>query len=206
MSTIERPSSGVLCRTARPDADELAALLAEAFHDDPLTRWIVPDARRRAELLPGLFRVFVDVSHDYGGVSVSPCGDAVMLFLPPGASEEVDARGDELADRFAAALGDHAEALATIVRLQAEHHPAGPAHYYASFAGVRASRRRHGLLSGLLRELVERADREGYGAYVEASSPGGEAVSRRLGFVPCGDAISLPDNGPSLRPLWRDPR
>ncbi|MFD8967616.1 GNAT family N-acetyltransferase [Streptomyces sp. NPDC059568] len=208
MSTFESPPRGVLGlgRPARPDTDELAALLAAAFHDDPLTRWIIPDDRTRAELLPGLFRIFVDVSHDYDGVALSPCGDAVMLFLPPGASKEVDARGDELEQRFADALGEYAGALGTIVGLQAERHPAGPPHYYASFGAVRPARQRNGLLSVLLQELIDRADREGHPAYAEASSPGGEALCLRQGFVPLGGDITLPNGGPSLRPLWRDPR
>ncbi|MFB7273750.1 GNAT family N-acetyltransferase [Streptomyces sp. NPDC056244] len=206
MSTIESPPRGVPHRPARPDTDDLAALLAAAFHDDPLTRWIIPDGRRRAELLPGLFRIFVEVSHDYDGVAVSPCGDAVMLFLPPGASKEVDERGEELERRFAEALGEYAEPLGTIVRLQAERHPAGPDHYYASFGAVRPSRQRNGLLSALLQELIDRADREGRPAYAEASSPGGETLCLRQDFVRLGDDIVLPDGGPSLRPMWRDPR
>ncbi|MFI5756094.1 hypothetical protein [Streptomyces sp. NPDC051569] len=206
MTTIDRPPPGAPRRPARSDTDALATLLAEAFHDDPLTRWIIPDGWRRAELLPGLFRVFIDISSEYDGVATTPCGDAVMLFLPPGASKDVDQRGEELGQRFAAALGDHAEALGTIARLQAEHHPAEPAHFYASFAAVRPSRQRRGLLSGLLDELAARADREGVGAYAEASSPGGEALCRQVGFAPVGDTIVLPDSGPSLRPLWRDPR
>ncbi|MFF2520904.1 hypothetical protein [Streptomyces liangshanensis] len=206
MSTIERPPRGVLRRPARSDTDALAALMAEAFHDDPLTRWIVADDARRAELLPGLFKVFVEISHDYDGVSVSPCGNAVVLFLPPGASREVDGREDELTARFGAALGDHAARLGTIVRLQAERHPAGPDHYYASFAAVRGSHRRRGLLSALLAELLSRADRGGYGTYAETSSPGGEASCRATGFTRLGEDIVLPDGGPSLRPMWRDPR
>ncbi|MFF1955924.1 hypothetical protein ACFVWX_02820 [Streptomyces sp. NPDC058220] len=206
MSTTERPPRGVLSRPARSDTDALAALLAGAFHDDPLTRWIIPDGRRRAELLPGLFRVFIDVSHDYDGVATSPCGNAVLLFLPPGASEEVDRRGDELEERFTAVLGEHAEALGTIVRLQAKHHPTEPAHFYASFAAVSPAHQRRGLLTGLLAGLIERTDREGFGAYAEASSPGGAALCRHQGFRRLGEDIVLPDSGPSLRPMWRDPR
>ena len=36
--------------------DEASAVLARAFHDDPAWTWVLPDAKRRAALLPWLFR------------------------------------------------------------------------------------------------------------------------------------------------------
>ena len=44
-------------RSAAPDQlGEASAVLARAFHDDPAWRWVLPDPRRRAALLPWLFR------------------------------------------------------------------------------------------------------------------------------------------------------
>ena len=37
-------------------------MLARAFHDDPAWVWLIPDAERRARLLPWLFRVGFDVT------------------------------------------------------------------------------------------------------------------------------------------------
>ena len=36
---------------------EAAAVLARAFQDDPAWSWVLPNARRRAALLPWLFRI-----------------------------------------------------------------------------------------------------------------------------------------------------
>ncbi|RSS75596.1 hypothetical protein [Streptomyces sp. WAC06614] len=191
-------------RTSLPPSTRahLAQLLAAAFHQDAMTRWMIPDDRRRAELLPGFFRVFVDLSASYDAVLTSPEGDAVLLHLPPQAHPDQDA----LDAAFAEALGPYAEALRTVSALQAERHPAAPPHYSVSFGGVRAGRRQSGLMSGLLGEVLARADRDGVAVHAEASSPGGEATLVRAGFTRLGPDIVLPGDGPALRPMWRDPR
>ncbi|MFF4011850.1 hypothetical protein [Streptomyces sp. NPDC001717] len=189
-------------RLSRSRITHLSALLADAFHEDALTRWMIPDERLRAELLPGFFRVFVELSASYDAVLTTPDGDAVLLFLPPGAEPDEEA----LDAAFAEALGEHADALRTIARLQAERHPHGPPHYYVSFGAVRAGRQQGGLITRLLGEVLARADAEGVPVYSEASSQGGEAACRRVGFERVGEDIALPADGPLLRPMWRDPR
>ncbi|MFE9932655.1 hypothetical protein [Streptomyces sp. NPDC005533] len=188
-------------RPARPSAEHLSALLSAAFHDDALTRWMIPDERSRAHLLPGFFSVFVELSAAHDAILTTPDGDAVLLFLPPGAAPDEEA----LDAAFTHALGEHTERLRTIARLQAERHPHTP-HYYVSFGAVRPGHQKSGLMSGLLAEITARADAERVGAYTEASSPGGEATTRRTGFDRLGADITLPDNGPALRPMWRNPR
>jgi ribosomal protein S18 acetylase RimI-like enzyme len=42
--------------------DEASDVLARAFQDDPAWRWIIPEDRRRAAVLPWLFRVGFDVT------------------------------------------------------------------------------------------------------------------------------------------------
>ncbi|MFJ7593252.1 hypothetical protein ACIQZO_38935 [Streptomyces sp. NPDC097617] len=181
---------------------DLSVLLATCFQEDALTRWMIPDERRRAELLPGFFRVFVELSAAYDGVLTGPDGDAVLLFLPPGAEPDEKA----LDAAFADVLGEYAQAMHTIAGLQEAAHPHGAPHYYVSFGAVRPGRQQSGLMSALLGRVAARADAEGVGAYVEASSRGGEAAGRRAGFELRGGDIALPDGGPVLRPMWREPR
>ncbi|MFI5986762.1 hypothetical protein ACIBEA_38610 [Streptomyces sp. NPDC051555] len=194
-------STGTPLVMGRSAVTHLSTLLAVAFHQDALARWMVPDEQERAERLPGFFRAFVELSAAHGGVFTGPDGDAVLLFLPPGAEPD-PARLAEAA----AALGPYAPALHTIAALQDARHPHGPPHYYISFAGVRADRQRDGLVSALVGRLAARADAEGVGLYTEASSPGGEAASRRGGFERVGPEIVLPGGGPALRPMWREAR
>lgn len=205
-TTTDRTASPGVRQATRADAGALTQLLAEAFFDDALTRWIAPGDARRAELLPGLFRVFLDMALDYGSVTTTTERDAVLLYLPPEGWADVQRRSAEFDARFDAALGEEAAALRTVSALQAAAHPSHPPHYYAMFGAVRPAARRTGRSTALVGEMLRRADDEGRPAYTEASSAGGEGVSRSLGFRPLRRDVVLPDGGPSLRPLWRDPR
>ncbi|MFE0702178.1 GNAT family N-acetyltransferase [Streptomyces sp. NPDC058872] len=197
------PAATPLSRTMdRSEAARLASLLATTFHQDALTRWMITDEQRRAELLPDFFRVLVELHAHHDGVLTSPQGDAVFLYLPPHAQPDDTA----VSQALAATLGPHAPALKTITALQATHHPTTPPHYYLAFGAVRAGRQQTGLGKQLLTHILHRADHEGVGAYAEASSPGGQALLQTTGFTPLGADIVLPDNGPTLRPMWRDPR
>lgn len=205
MSSIEAPNADAALLATRADLDRLSQLLADAFHNDALTRWITPDEARRAVILPEFFRIFLEMSLDYNAVYTNAGRDAALLFLPPGAWEEVERRGVELSQRFAEILGDEVEMMATITGLQAVHHPHGNPHYYVSFAGVDPANQRHGVMGVLLGALVARADADGFPMYTEASSAGGTVAARRAGFVEIGVKIEIP-NGPTLRPMWREPR
>ncbi|MCG8915161.1 hypothetical protein L6E12_05075 [Actinokineospora sp. PR83] len=199
-------------RTIRPagpeDTDRLCGLLAEAFQDDPLTAWILPDPAERAAALPAFFRVFVDLSLAHGGVLVGGVGGdfaAVLLYLSPAGWEEAQERDEDVQRRLAEAVGSGTAALFTILAMQAAHHPSEEPQYYASFGAVRPGEQQGGWMTEMLGLLVDRADAEGVPTYVEASSPGGYAVSLRNGFAPLGAEIRLPD-GPVLRPMWRPAR
>jgi RimJ/RimL family protein N-acetyltransferase len=56
----------------------------------------------------------------------------------------------------------------------------------------------------VLQPVLSICDTDGSPAYLESSNAANMAFYRRLGFVPTGE-ITLPD-GPSLYPMWRDPR
>ena len=49
-------------RIGKDRLGEASDVLARAFQDDPAWVWLIPDAGRRARLLPWLFRVGFDVT------------------------------------------------------------------------------------------------------------------------------------------------
>jgi ribosomal protein S18 acetylase RimI-like enzyme len=205
IEAADRQDADQAILATRADTDILAGMMADAFHNDALTRWITPDEDRRRAQLPDFFRVFLEISLDYDSVYTNPSKDAALLFLPPGAWEETEKRGVELSQRFAAILGDDVEAMATISGLQAIHHPTGRPHYYLSFAGVAPDNQRRGTMSTLVKALTDRIDSEGIAAFTETSSAGGAFAARRAGFNEVGQTIAI-RNGPTLRPMWREPR
>lgn len=180
----------------RDDAEALADVLAEAFADDALTRWIVPDDERRRRVLPAFFRVFVDLSLAHGSVFTTEQRDGVLLALPPGATPLCARQEREIDRRMRDVLGVDAERMAEISRLQAEHHPVEP-HWYLSFCGV--AHARTGVGRKLATGFLERCAGP---MYLEASSRGGLAGAYLMGFKVI-DLIQVP-GGPQLVPMWRE--
>lgn len=54
-------------------------------------------------------------------------------------------------------------------------------------------------------DVLERCDRDGVPAYLEASSARSRRLYERLGFTFMGTTVDLPD-GPAMWPMWREPQ
>lgn len=61
-------------------------MLARAFQDDPAWEWVLPNAKRRAALLPWLFQVNFDVTEAEAWVTAGPL-DGCARWLPPGRAQ-----------------------------------------------------------------------------------------------------------------------
>ena len=83
-----------------------------------------------------------------------------------------------------------------------EQHPVED-HEYLFFLGTRPEWQSRGLGSALMHEVLDRCDRDGTPAYLEATSPANQRLYLRQGFVVAGE-IRLPD-GPSMWRMWREP-
>jgi GNAT superfamily N-acetyltransferase len=82
-------------------------------------------------------------------------------------------------------------------------HPHEP-HYYLPFAGVEPGWQGRGIGAALLRPVLERCDRDGMPAYLEATAPRNRALYERNGFETT-DVIELPKKGPPMWLMWREP-
>ncbi|EDY49642.1 GNAT family N-acetyltransferase [Streptomyces clavuligerus] len=181
------------------DLDAAVLLLAESFAEDPICRWQVPDQERRALALPGFFRLFVEAAVREGGLLVTEDLSAVRIFAPPG----------PVADGFdpsvlRALLGPDTDRTQDILRTLADHHPDDRPHYHLVFSAVRPHLRCRGLGTATLRHVLDLADRDGIGVYVESSTTRSRKLVLRHGFEAL-PPIRLPDGGPSLYPSWREP-
>lgn len=190
-------------RATGHDHATIVQTLTEAFLDDPFMTWWIPDPQRRRQLLPPGFTLLVDVHQAYDELYVTDPGEAAAaVWVPPGCQPT-----PEEAEQFAAALVDTAEETADRLLcglgLMAEHHPTEP-HAYLFLLATRPPWQSRGLGSALLREVLQRCDRDGTPAYLEATSPASLRLYLRHGFEVTGE-IPLPD-GPSLWPMWRTPR
>ena len=189
-----------MVRTATADdAPALAAALARAFDDDPVSVFANPRARSRARRLRWFFtgRLRTLVGEELCFCDEERTGAAV--WAPPDRWQ--------VPPREAVRLGrltNHRTPwfLAGVARVD-KLHPHGP-HYYLSNLGVAPEAQGRGLGSRLLAPMLERCDREGVGAYLESSKERNVPFYARHGFRVTGET-RIP-RGPRLWLMWRDPR
>jgi ribosomal protein S18 acetylase RimI-like enzyme len=91
--------------------------------------------------------------------------------------------------------------LATAERV----HPREP-HYYLAVLGTEPAAQGKGVGSALLQPILERCDEEGTGAYLESSKESNIAFYARHGFEVMSELKLGRGRGPSIWPMWRNPR
>jgi GNAT superfamily N-acetyltransferase len=189
-------------RTDIDDTAAVAATVAAAFFDDPVTRWLLPEEHRRRQLIQPIFELYVAPYVRVGETYLTADGNGAAVWLAPGTqlltAEEEQSFGQALAELVEADVERFAQLAETFER----YHPTQPLYYCQFLATVPAVQGR-GTGSIFLRDMLERADREGMPAYHEATSPRNRALYERHDYVTQGE-FNLPD-GPPLWRMWRDP-
>ncbi|MFE9397237.1 GNAT family N-acetyltransferase [Streptomyces flavidovirens] len=194
---------GVEIRQAgESDREALVRLLDAAFMDDPVSCWVFPDRAHRGRVHGAFLGVFLDVALSEGRVDVTEDGSAVALWLQvpagvPEAEDDTPVRMRETAD-------PDNERAELVGRLMGEVHPHDRAHEYLLLIGVSPDRQGEGLGTALIQPVLDRCDRDGVPAYLEASSARSGKLYERLGFAFTGRTVELPD-GPPMWPMWREP-
>ncbi|MGW2227802.1 GNAT family N-acetyltransferase [Streptomyces formicae] len=195
---------GVAIRRAGvADRADIVRLLDEAFLRDPVSSWVFPGEEHRRRMHGGLMAAFFDLALAEGYVDVTEDGDAAALWWSvPGGVAEGEEDGPAL---LREAVDAENERVELIGRLTDAIHPTDRAHEYLHMIAVRPERQGEGLGTELVNAVLERCDRDGLHAYLEASNARSRDLYARLGFVLMGAALDLPD-GPRMWPMWREPR
>ncbi|MEU1848404.1 GNAT family N-acetyltransferase [Streptomyces sp. NPDC019990] len=198
---------GVAIRTAgEADRELVVRLLDEAFQDDPVSGWVFPGAEDRRARHPGLMAAFTDIVLEAGRIDITEDGSACALWMSvPPAEHDGDAEDDGPA-QVREAVDPGNERIEQLGRLTAAVHPAGRAHAYLWMIGVAPGRQGEGLGTALIESVLDRCDREGLPAYLEASNARSRSLYERLGFEQSGPVLDLPEGGPTMWPMWREPR
>jgi GNAT superfamily N-acetyltransferase len=181
----EAPSASLagpeLRQATAEDVPRLKVMLAEAFLDDPVFGWLMGDGGRRRARLRRYFGI--DLGHltlPRGRVWTTDDLVGAALTLPPGkwrVPPHVSVlQGSAFGVRVARAARMGAAMEWRHMRLVREPH------YYVRDIGVHPKEQGKGLGSALIRPTLERCDREGLPAYIEASSERSAVLYERLGF------------------------
>ncbi|MFI8340413.1 GNAT family N-acetyltransferase [Streptomyces sp. NPDC085639] len=188
------------------DRDAVARLLDESFRTDPVSSWVFPDPDHRAAVHGKFLGVFVDVALEEGRIDYAVDGSAAALWLRiPAADPQAEPVEDEVPARMRAVADPDNERCELVGRLTGAVHPTAEEHEYLLMIAVAPGRQGEGLGTELMRPVLERCDREGVPAYLEASSERSKELYERLGWEFTGEAVRLPE-GPLMWPMWRKPR
>ena len=98
-------------------------------------------------------------------------------------------------------LGIDAPRLFAVDEVMAEHHPHTPC-FYLQLVGVDPDWQGHGI-GWRCCAVLDRCDREGVPAYLEATSPHNRRLYERHGFH-TQTTLQIP-GGPPMRGMWREP-
>jgi GNAT superfamily N-acetyltransferase len=180
-ASIVKPSK--LRKATVEDVPQLARVLAAAFNDDPAFEWLLPNERKRPAGLRrffaielhtmGLARGSVWTTDELAGAAMST--DPGKWRLPP---HTLALHGWG----FHRAFGVRLPRAVTMLTRMESRHVRQPHHYFPAI-GVAPEHQGQGLGRGLMVPTLERCDREGLPAYLEASSERNAALYERLGFA-----------------------
>ena len=197
---------------ARParkaDVRELSRTLARAFYDDPVMIWLLPDAGARSAHLRRLFATMTRHHHlAHGGVEVAcdgPGVGAAALWDPPNQWRETRLTELAMTPAFIRVFGLRSMRGRAVQEAMRRAHPEEP-HWYLAVIGSDPTVRGQGFGQALMRSRLDRCDAEYCPAYLESSKPENVPYYERFGFTVTRE-IGLPDGGPTLWAMWRQPR
>ena len=160
-----------------------SAVIARAFHDDPLTVHLYPDEQQRMRIAPVMFEALVRYDCLFGQVDHLPGFTAVATWMRPGETAETSAR-------LAAAGFDDLPAEVPLARLDKFFSAIAPAHkgaapephWYLRLLGVDPARQGQGLGSTLIEYGLRRADETSQPCYLETFAERNVPLYLRHGF------------------------
>jgi GNAT superfamily N-acetyltransferase len=182
----------------------MARTLARAFHDDPVFTWVLRgDPGRMTRLERGfelfLNRVWMEQEETYTTASVA----GVAVWEKPGQWKAGVGRQLALLPAMLRVFGRHLPRVLRALTVLEAGHPR-ELHYYLAFVGVDPEWQGRGLGSAVLARVLERCDREGMPAFLEASTPRNRALYERHGFA-VSEEFKLGRTAPVQWRMWREP-
>lgn len=185
------------------DWKQVADVTAEAFRDDPVTRWIfgTPNGIRSA------FRVLARTLYCKHGISYLADDNAgATMWLPPGVPSDMDIRTQLILTAGVLRHGSKGAIKRAITAgdIMAKHHPKIP-HMYLFTIGVAEAGRGKGLGRRLIAPMLAACDDAKLPIYLENSNPTNHGFYASQGFERQTIFAAGPD-GPPLEAMLRTPR
>lgn len=188
---------GVLAATPA-DRDRCTATFVAAFANDPLMRWMFPDADQYLTVFPEVIRFYGGSAFDLGTAFRTDDFAGAACWLAPGESVDEEALGGVME----AAL--EPELLGVVFEFLEQVGASHPEvdHWHLPGIGVDPRMQGKGLGSALLAHTLAEIDAQSAVAYLESSNPANVPLYEKFGFevvaeIQAGDS---PPVWPMLRP------
>jgi GNAT superfamily N-acetyltransferase len=178
----------------RSDVPSLVVTCADAFDDDAMIRWPMPEAT--PEILQELFRVILEPYVEFGVLWKIGCCDGGAAWLPPG----VAGRFDEIEQAARAAINpltdDGGVRYATFWDWLGAHLPSEPC-WFLDLVAVAPAAQGRGLGRRLVMHGLDLARADGCPAFPQTSTPRNVPFYQSFGFQ-IVDEQPVPDGGPMI--------
>jgi GNAT superfamily N-acetyltransferase len=160
------------------ERDSAIATIVSAFADDPVERWLWPDAGLYAAVFPGFAALFGGDAFERGTAWGLDGTAAVSVWLGPGGAPDEEGLASILAETVAAEK--HDDLFATLGQM-GDAHPGEP-HWYLPWLAVEPQAQGRGAGSRLLAHGLEIVDGDGLPAFLETPNPRNVPLYERHGF------------------------
>lgn len=186
-----------------------AEVLARAFDDSPIMRYVLPKDRARTICMRAFFISGLVDAHKHGEAWVAIVdGDitGAAVWLPPGSYPPGSGRQARQMLHLLAvvpvAMGSLFRSLKYLRAVEAEHPKAE--HWYLATLGVEPVHQGHGYGTQLLDAVLQRTDEAGMPTYLETDKERNLAYYARHRFTQM-DTIVPVEGAPATWTMWREP-
>lgn len=196
----------IVVRSAKKsDRPRLANALTDAFSEDPVFLHMLPaDISKRQARLRRFFTLELPRSEGLGGAWTTSDTAGAAVWFPPNRWKPPWWHSLRQTPGMLRVFGPQAQRAGRVLTTMQDHHPRRP-HWYLLYVGTVAGRRGSGVGSALLRPVLELCDTQAIPAYLEATNERNRSLYLRHGFTDLAP-LQLPDGGPVVLPMWREPR
>jgi ribosomal protein S18 acetylase RimI-like enzyme len=202
---VLEPALPVVRRATAADVTAMAAQMARTFLDDPVTSHIFRNEARREAGLRAYFRTQMKADYlPFGGCYTTDDYAGSAIWAPAGKPLQTGLAGIRTMLPVLPYVAANLRTTFRLLALVEGKHPRQP-HWYLASLGTAVEQQGKGVGGALMRPVLEHCDAEGIPCYLESSKARNLPFYRRHGFEVV-EEVQLPDDGPTLWTMWREPR
>ncbi|HEX4163391.1 MAG TPA: GNAT family N-acetyltransferase [Acidimicrobiales bacterium] len=199
------PGLPLVRRATAADVDSMAAQLAKTFWDDPVTSHIFRHEAKRDAALRAFFATQMRADYlPFGGCYTAEGYTGAAIWAPAGKPLLTGAKAVLTMVPVLPYVWSRLPTTLRILNKMESMHPHEP-HWYLASLGTAVELQGKGIGGALMRPVLDHCDAAGLPCYLESSKERNVPFYRRHGFEVVHE-VALPDDGPSIWTMWRDPR